>query len=229
MEAFFRGIMGNRQQSVIDEVLRKEDEEDTPQTQHVWTGLMFMEGAKVADRISDAGTSNGNGLSLDCHPAHCNGFVVVKREQSDDAVNNAIGLLPMELNITYRIGWDSTKHMHVIGKDSVVFMIRSSLDVQDPGVRVDPLVVDSSESGRSRLVLSAVNSQKAVLGILRNLRDKQRIGVCRYSRGSMKLVALCIPPSAYAFEKLAVPWRFQGMAGHDTMLVVVGAANPEEQ
>lgn len=229
VEDFFTNIMGNRKQSVIDAVLKKEDEEDTPQTQHVWSGLMFMEGRKLGGSMPDL-SSTGRELSEDCHPAHCNGFVVVKRDQSDNDVNNAIAMLPVELNIVYRIGWDSMKHMHVIGNGSVVFMIRSSLDVQDGSVDQKPLVLSPEESGRGRLVISAVNSQKSVLGILRNLRNKQRIGVCRYSRGSTKLVALCVPPSAHAFEKLAVPWRFQDMAGHDTMLLVVGPADaPEER
>jgi hypothetical protein len=76
-----------------------------------------------------------------------------------------------------------------------------------------------------RDTVSALDSQKHMLGMLKNLRDKQRIGLVRYHHPSapdIKLAALCIPPSPHAYEQLGVPWRFRDMAGHDTVLVVVG-------
>lgn len=183
---------------------------------------MYMEGNNRGSRSSTPIQPSPGSDRSSASPAHCNGFVVVKSRQADEAVNVAIGLLPSELNIEFRIGWDNPKHMEMLEDDAVVFMVRSSREVEGDESDATPTVVEDGTG--SPLSISPIDSQKALLGMLQNLRDKQRIGVCRYHNGVSreKCVALCIPPGAHAFKKLGVPWRFRDMAGHDTILVVVG-------
>lgn len=174
--------------------------DDTPHAPHVWQGSTTM---GKADRATDA---------------LCNGYLVVKQDQTDDMVRETLELMPRELTVEYRTPWDDDKFAHLIREDAVVLMVRSAGDEPPP---------EGAERDRAvrRPALSALDSHRALLGILRNLRDKQRIGVVRYSKPDVsdrKLAALCIPPSANAFEKLGVPWRFRDMAGHDTLLVVAG-------
>jgi hypothetical protein len=124
--------------------------------------------------------------------------------------------------VEYRVGLDQQKHEHLIHEDAVVFMVRSSSDTLE-------LEDGTDNAARASGPVSGIASQKALLGMLRSLRDKQRIGLVRYTKPNVtdqKLHALCVPPSTHAFEKLGVPWRFRDMAGHDTMLVVVGPAKP---
>jgi hypothetical protein len=159
--------------------------------------------------------------------AHCNGYLVLKREQDADEVKTALDLLPEELHIEYRFAWDQQRHDHLLQENSVVLMVRSSADTLEEEARGAGDVGHGSIADQHTASLSGIASQKALLGILRSLRDKQRIGLVRYTKPSVtsqRLIALCIPPSAHAFEKLGVPWRFRDMAGHDTLLVVAGYA-----
>jgi hypothetical protein len=220
---FLAAIPGAVQQEVINSVISIHDDDDVPQTSCVWSGLMVMQGAQRGSRSSTPNRPSSLGDQLLEHPAHCNGFLVVKSRQSDETVNAAIRLLPPDLNIEFRVGWDSQKHIELLHEDAVVFMVRSSREVEgDSDVDRTPSVVD--DGAVVPLELSPIESQQALLGMLRNLQNKQRIGVCRYTYRETreKMVALCIPPSAHAFERLGVPWRFRDMVGHDTVLVVAG-------
>lgn len=214
--------------AVTASCLDQYEEDDTPKTMCIWKGLMYMEGNQRGSRsstptqrspYSDRGPRPAGGS-----PAHCDVWVVVKSRQMDTAVNASIALLPPEFNIEFRIGWDNTsnKHMELLNEDAVVFMVRSSCDVDDEGAATRRIT--GKDSSGEPFSISPIDSQKALLGMLQNLRDKQRIGVCRYTKRDTgdKCVALCVPPSANAFARLGVPWRFRDMTGHDTILVVVG-------
>jgi hypothetical protein len=221
------------QPKIMDEMLAMHDEDDAPHTTHVWSGLMYMEGGRTLGSRGSTPSRPGSLSAADRqaegspgveNPAHCNGFVVVKQRQPDAAVMDAIEMLPTVIDVQLRVGWDSQKHLHLLNRDAVVFMVRSSREVEGDEANVKPLRVMDGQ-GRTHAI-TPINSQKNLLGMLENLRNKQRIGVCRYTQREPKekRVALCIPPSAHAFEKLGVPWRFRDMAGHDTVLLVVGKA-----
>jgi hypothetical protein len=187
-----------------EEMVHNLKEDDAPYAPHVWQGITRM------------------GKDRKDPDAHCNGYMIVKRDQRAEDVKTALSLLPKELNVEYRVGLDQQKHEHLIHEDAVVFMVRSSSDTLE-------LEDGTDNAARASGPVSGIASQKALLGMLRSLRDKQRIGLVRYTKPNVtdqKLHALCVPPSTHAFEKLGVPWRFRDMAGHDTMLVVVGPAKP---
>lgn len=225
-DEFVDTISRNVDDAITASCLDQYEEDDTPKTVCVWKGLMYMEGNQRGSQSSTPTqrspySDRESRVSGQFTPAHCDGWVVVKSRQADTAVNEAIGHLPSELNIEFRIGWDNQKHMELLNEDAVVFMVRSSREVDDENT---PSTTDKDGAGDLAESISAIDSQKALLGMLQNLRDKQRIGVCRYTApgSGEKCVALCVPPSANAFARLGVPWRFRDMTGHDTILVVVG-------
>jgi hypothetical protein len=200
--------------------------DDAPYAPHVWHGMAWM----------------GNN-EQELMPVMCNGYLVVRRGQRDEDVRDALGLMPEVLAVKRRLPWGDPKHMHLIHANAVVFMVRSAREVDEDadGVggsdgnklevsaikRESVTQVEVASRAEGREVVSALDSQKNLLGMLKNLRDKQRIGLVRYqlpSAPERKLVALCIPPNPHAYEQLGVPWRCRDMAGHDTILVVVGEA-----
>lgn len=188
---------------------------DTPYAPHVWQGTVYM------------------GKGCTDTPAHCNGYLVVRQDQTDEVIRSVLDMLSETICLEYRIGWEETRFVHLLHSKAVVLMIRSSGEIEDELSAVKDASRRTKNEGdlrnRSNSAIAAIASQKNFLGMLRNLRDKQRIGLARYSKRKYpKLVALCVPPSAHAFEKLSIPWRFRDMAGHDTMLLVVGIPKPSK-
>ncbi len=140
------------------------------------------------------------------YKANCVGLLAVRGHQDPAEVQETIDLLPKEFNIEYRIPWRGTGFEHLVSPDAVVFVLSA-----DPAERKQPVSKDPT-------------SQSIIMGILRSLTLKQRIGLCQFTVPGKegRFAALCIPPTPYHYDTLNIPWHVKEVVSNESILVVVG-------
>lgn len=156
-----------------------------------------------------------NGTIVKGVTAKSTGYLVQRSTQGEEEVEKAIKVFPTEMNIGYKASASEDKFSHFLTPDTVVLIAKAK-----PEEHKANAVKEEAEEITD--MAKAPGNRGNFNGILQSLRNKQKMGLMRYTHDGVKHLMLAIPPNPAVYDKLQTPWRFRDFAGHDSLLLIAG-------